>query len=994
MSPLQWIRNWKIAALLVLLVANVWLGAWLLSKSWVTGLLVAGLLVVGFGLLLVIEILVGRRRASKLRSSIVAQSRIPGGESPDALVQNFQGGLNRLGGELGKDFLYTHPWFLLLGEPSSGKSTSIRESRIPLALTNKQQGIGGTLNCDWWFTQDAVILDIAGRLAVNERLQDVWDRFLELLKKSRPRRPIDGVIVTIPADKLIAGKRDRRQAIADAEKMAEQLSTRLAELQKKLEVVFPVHVLVTKCDKIRGFEETFALLSDPQKSTLFGWSNDVPASSEPKANWIDECFESTRRDIARVRDQVLAPGSVRASSNVIYLFEEEFLALRPVLEVYLKKLFAKSLTGDQQLLRGVFFSSGGQDKKPGSSLFGVQPEDAEEVAGAAASPEPESTGRDATFELESGGVRDRKLWGRPYFVHDFYATKVFGEDGLVKPTAKARDTRNQYIRYAKVAAIVLGCLGVGYLGYAFVGAHGALANLSESVEQVGETARLNNPLDTTDGSLVAAYERLEVEGANLPLIATPGSLADEVGTRLDRVLSKGFARSVDAWPDFSALQNATGFKQFAEELERLHESYARLSGVHGRKKPVREVASALREIVPEREKAIRETLDKLSGDATWFGRDMQVEFDLDGLTRRFRNTVPPLYSARVATLRALTPGGFPGYRGLQTKASAVHELYEKLATVRNPPLSDTLGLADAVAALDTEIAARNTAFDEAQTAKKSGTSGLVEGIKEKATSLLTNGTPETPLTQLLAQDLGLLALDESLDVVAAVHGKSGDDWGWTLDDDHARLASLATEALLANARSELKALGVTEGTESRGAGETAETLSVLVVERPKGSLERLRGLATVVARLAPVPGRENDPDIKERYARFVDRLTAVRKSPTSLAQARQLILEDSRPEGLAEALESSSVSLRKVIEREFAVWNESTPMTPARDGGLRPNPSDRLEPLAYLASLEVLARPLARGGTVSRPQSSPRREACDLRGVDETPRYAGRRGER
>ena len=71
---------------------------------------------------------------------------------------------------------------------------------------SKIQGIGGTRNLDWWFTDEAVILDTAGRLTFQDDEQtdeEEWNEFLGLLRRYRPRCPINGVIVTIPCTSLL-----------------------------------------------------------------------------------------------------------------------------------------------------------------------------------------------------------------------------------------------------------------------------------------------------------------------------------------------------------------------------------------------------------------------------------------------------------------------------------------------------------------------------------------------------------------------------------------------------------------------------------------------------------------------------------------------------------------------------------------------------------------------------------------------------------------------
>src|SRR5206468_1905853 len=106
------------------------------------------------------------------------------------------------------------------------------------------RGVGGTRNCDWWFTEEAVFLDTAGRYTTQQSDRDVdaaaWKSFLQLLKKSRPRRPINGVLVTISVGDLL------QQPPAEREPHAQALRSRVQELYKELGVRIPVYVLVTK----------------------------------------------------------------------------------------------------------------------------------------------------------------------------------------------------------------------------------------------------------------------------------------------------------------------------------------------------------------------------------------------------------------------------------------------------------------------------------------------------------------------------------------------------------------------------------------------------------------------------------------------------------------------------------------------------------------------------------------------------------------------------
>ena len=113
----------------------------------------------------------------------------------------------KLGGRWTGQYLYQLPWYVIVGAPGSGKTTALLNSGLKFPLSEKLgkgavKGIGGTRNCDWWFTEDAVLLDTAGRYTTQDSYREVdkaaWLGFLDLLKKYRRRRPINGVFVVPP----------------------------------------------------------------------------------------------------------------------------------------------------------------------------------------------------------------------------------------------------------------------------------------------------------------------------------------------------------------------------------------------------------------------------------------------------------------------------------------------------------------------------------------------------------------------------------------------------------------------------------------------------------------------------------------------------------------------------------------------------------------------------------------------------------------------------
>src|SRR5262249_5876891 len=87
-------------------------------------------------------------------------------------------------GKGGRDALYYLPWYAIIGPSGAGKTTALRHSglRFPASADAnrdvKVKGLGGTRNCDWWLTNEGVLLDTAGRWSVQEEDHDEWLAFL------------------------------------------------------------------------------------------------------------------------------------------------------------------------------------------------------------------------------------------------------------------------------------------------------------------------------------------------------------------------------------------------------------------------------------------------------------------------------------------------------------------------------------------------------------------------------------------------------------------------------------------------------------------------------------------------------------------------------------------------------------------------------------------------------------------------------------------------
>ena len=209
-----------------------------------------------------------------------AQAAIDEAQDEEAatLRQTFEEALQflkktRSKGRRDRQYLYELPWYVIIGAPGAGKTTLLLNSGLKFPLSEHQgvdqiKGVGGTRNCDWLFADEAIFLDTAGRYTTQDSHQPVdaaaWSGFLDLIKKYRPRRPINGVLVTMSMSDLLQLTEEERRQQSSA------IRKRIMELYEVLGVRFPIYMLFTKCDLVAGFTDFFALLTQEERAQVWG----------------------------------------------------------------------------------------------------------------------------------------------------------------------------------------------------------------------------------------------------------------------------------------------------------------------------------------------------------------------------------------------------------------------------------------------------------------------------------------------------------------------------------------------------------------------------------------------------------------------------------------------------------------------------------------------------------------------------------------------------
>ena len=503
-------QAWFIALIgLLALCLLVWLlGPYLALGAWtpfasVTGRVVTTVILVLLWAVVVAFLYFRKRKANARLMNGIAEGdagESRGQDDVERLRQQFEDAIKTLKESRGKGgggiSLYDLPWYVIIGPPGAGKTTVLSNSglRFPLAsrFGNKAvRGVGGTRNCDWWFTDEAIFLDTAGRYTTQDSNEaadrEGWRGFLELLKRYRRRRPINGVLIAISIqDVLTLDPGERQQHVGAIKK-------RVAELQRYFGIRFPVYVLLTKCDLVPGFTEFFDDLGAEERAQVWGFTLSVDESRS-----LDNLDTLLKQEFASLVSRLQGRLVRRiheehdlSRRGTLFSFPDQISVVLDIVQGFLHDTFAPSAYEEPSFLRGIYLTSGTQEGAPIDRLMG---------------------GLARSFGLEgalAGGVARQ---GRSYFITRLLRDVMFQESGLTGVNRRFESQRQWVQRAVYFGALLFTLLAAA----AWTASYTLNRNFLTAVGGQVEAYRDIRKADTGDApELLAPLPRLDAAFAVL-----------------------------------------------------------------------------------------------------------------------------------------------------------------------------------------------------------------------------------------------------------------------------------------------------------------------------------------------------------------------------------------------------------------------------------------------------------------------------------------------
>jgi type VI secretion system protein ImpL len=161
------------------------------------------------------------------------------------------------------------PWYLMIGPKQAGKTQLIVQSQfdfIPAPHLNidPHDESDDEHRCNWWFTRKMTFLDVPGHYLVQGEASTQWQLFLTNLKPYLQRKPLNGIILTLDLVELgLLGR-------AEQKKYIQQLRETIYLLSQQFTAPCPLYLLLTKVDRVIGFNEFFADLGKEERAQICG----------------------------------------------------------------------------------------------------------------------------------------------------------------------------------------------------------------------------------------------------------------------------------------------------------------------------------------------------------------------------------------------------------------------------------------------------------------------------------------------------------------------------------------------------------------------------------------------------------------------------------------------------------------------------------------------------------------------------------------------------
>lgn len=326
-----------------------------------------------------------------------------------AAIRSFYAAVRHMEQEQGSRDRYEMPWLLMLGDDTQGTQLVTEWHLQP---TDKPAWFGR-----WWSDPEGAVLVVPQALFLPDDGMHLqrggWWRLLGLILRLRSKRPLDGVIWTVPVSHL--------SNLEQAASLGLAARRRFIDLLQRFGLSVPVYVIVTGLEELPGFQELIDALPDEARERTLGWSSPYARDAVWQGQWSDQALDRIHRAVA---EAVIEIGTLSGHLSAdLYALPERLETLRRGLQSVLEPVFQGNAQGEAPCFRGVYFSASqaSEDARDG-------------------------------FSADDSGLQ------QSVFVRQLWRQRLVGERGLAQGVPRLLRLRQRWQRLTAGVALVVGVI--------------------------------------------------------------------------------------------------------------------------------------------------------------------------------------------------------------------------------------------------------------------------------------------------------------------------------------------------------------------------------------------------------------------------------------------------------------------------------------------------------------------------------------------------------
>ena len=461
-----------------------------------------------------------------------------------SIVKSFFKALDFLKTSLGTGYKYKLPWYMIIGAEKSGKSSLMSDFTHEEIYDDEEE----ETPCNWWFLKSGVVLDIQGALFLPKSGfnadDNSWNILLNMLGRYRSACPLNGIILTIPANELYGKSKLPTEEI---KKRAQYIARKLNYAQNYFGMRMPIYIVVTKTDVIPGFQSFCSELPVRNRGNILGWSSPYSINTPYSSRMLDEGFAIFENELNELRMELFSGNSSTLTRDGIFVFPSELLTINENLKIYIDTIFKSSTVDERFIFRGFFFT-GDSKMMPLLAFDGTEKhENALAIVGTPDADINEVGNITATYSEDEV----KKI----FFFEDLLLKKIFPEEGLATPIKAKVNQANKSILIAKISTatfVVIGSYGLfstsDKLKESKQVIYPSLYKISSLIKNVGDLTFKN--LETNGNDILADCSNQllaimqQINNAKFSSVFVPVSWFSSLHSGLTKTLKASYQRVV------------------------------------------------------------------------------------------------------------------------------------------------------------------------------------------------------------------------------------------------------------------------------------------------------------------------------------------------------------------------------------------------------------------------------------------------------------------